>query len=163
MHFGKGITAAAAALGPASLRPHVAGAAASMLRRLLLQAGCSAVSAVRRRSGLRTGLQWRCSVPSAPPCMHRTLHPPSSMHLHSFSTLMLHTRALWRKGASVPHMVHIASVHIARVHIARVHIAAPQCVLCEVHIGVLIAMCTSHGTHCITFPLYCTFFTVLME
>ena len=86
MHFGKGITAAAAALGPASLRPHVAGAAASMLRRLLLQAGCSAVSAVRRRSGLRTGLQWRCSVPSAPPCMHRTLHPPSSMHLHSFST-----------------------------------------------------------------------------
>ena len=85
MHFGKGITAAA--LGPASLRPHVAGAAASMLRRLLLQPGCSAVSAVRRRSGLRTGLQWRCSVPSAPPCMHRTLHPPSSMQLHSFSTL----------------------------------------------------------------------------
>ena len=159
MHFGKGITAAAA-LGPASLRPHVAGAAASMLRRLLLQPGCSAVSAVRRRSGLRTGLQWRCSVPSAPPCMHRTLHPPALLNA---PPLFLHTRALWRKGASVPHMVHIASVHIARVHIARVHIAAPQCAPCEVHIGVLIAMCTSHGTHCITFPLYCTLFTVLME
>ena len=125
------------------------------LRRLWLQPGCSAVCS-SSSSGLRTGLQWRrCSVPSAPPCMHRPLHPASSFlpppaHCHctplhlTWCTLQDHTTPLhnMEKGWST----------IARPTSQGAHPkgAAAMCTM-----GVEVVQCFTllHVTHYSIFPL----------